>query len=89
MTEERIKELIYKNGLMSLEEIGKMVAAEAREEGIAEAGKLCGQEIELLIVANECAHDNAGSEWRYTGRALKKSKAAVYLCVKRLTEKGR
>ena len=36
MTEERIKELIYKNGLMSLEEIGKMVATEARKEGIEE-----------------------------------------------------
>ena len=36
ISEERIKELIYKNGLMSLEEIGKMVAAEAREEGIDE-----------------------------------------------------
>ena len=34
MTEERVKALIYKNGLMSLEEIGKMIAAEAREEGI-------------------------------------------------------
>ena len=36
MTEERIKELIYKNGLMSLEEIGKMVAAEAWNGGIEE-----------------------------------------------------